>query len=76
MDGIRINVLATYDLKFCAVCTQNSGSNYINCFENVIVYSGAYISISEIIAETLGYHVSLAYNRGDDEVITLVQLSF
>lgn len=58
MDPMRITVLETYDLKFCCVCTQNGANFYFNIFENVIVYVSAYMSLAQIIIETLGFNVS------------------
>lgn len=59
MNSMKITVLETYDLKFCCVCTQNGGNFYLNIFENVIVYQSAYITLAQIISETLGFNVSL-----------------
>lgn len=58
MDSMRITVLEAYDLKFCCVCTQNGSHIYLNIFENVIVFRSTYISLAQIINETLGYNVS------------------
>lgn len=57
MTSTRINVLESYDFKFCCVCTQNSESFYLNIFENVIVYRSAYVPLSQILEETLGIQV-------------------
>lgn len=46
-------VLESYDLKFCCVCTQNSSSLYLNVFDNVISFHSKYISLQEIIKETM-----------------------
>lgn len=54
MDSVqRINVLESYDLKFCCVCVQNGDQSYLNVFENVIQYQNVYISLAQIINETL-----------------------
>lgn len=58
MDPVRINVLESYDLKFCCVCVQNGDSSYLNIFENVISYQNVYVSLAQIIEETLQLHVS------------------
>lgn len=58
MDPMRITVLETYDLKFCCVCTQNGSNSYFNIFENAIVYVSCYMSLAQIIVETLGFKVS------------------
>lgn len=57
MDPMRITVLETYDLKFCCVCTQSGANLHLNIFENVIVYNSCYVSLAQIIHETLGFHV-------------------
>lgn len=57
MDSMKITVLETYDPKFCCVCTQSGASFYLKIFENVIVYRSEYISIAQIINETLGLNV-------------------
>lgn len=58
MDSVRINVLERYDPKFCCVCVQSGDHSYLNIFENVISYQSIYISLAQIINDTLGLHVS------------------
>lgn len=58
MESMKITVLETYDPKFCCVCTQNGASFYLRIFENVIAYRSKFISIAQIINETLGLSVS------------------
>lgn len=58
MDSVKIKVLETYDPKFCCVCAQNSETFYLNIFENVIVFRNIYISLAQIINETLNFNVS------------------
>lgn len=54
----RINVIESYDLKFCCVCVSNSAiDSFLNVFENVISYQNVYISLAQIILETLGLNV-------------------
>lgn len=57
MESIRINVLESYDPKFCCVCVQNGDDSYLNVFENVISYQNVFISLAQIINDTLGLHV-------------------
>lgn len=58
MDPSRINVLESYDLKFCCVCVQNGDNSYLNVFENVISYQNVYVSLAGIIEDTLQLQVS------------------
>lgn len=55
---MNITVLETYELNICCVCTQNGAASYLNIFENVIVYNKNYISMAQIINETLNINVS------------------
>lgn len=58
MDTVKLNVLETYNLKFCCVCTQNGEALYLNIYENVIIFQDVYISLAQIISETLNFSVS------------------
>lgn len=64
MSSLRINVLETYDLKFCCVCTQNGETLYLNIFESVIIFRDIYISLAQIINETLNLSVSYLSTNG------------
>lgn len=63
IKAMSSNVLECLDIKYCCVCTQNSGIVYFDIFQSVINFKTANvsccISIASILDEVLGLQVNI-----------------